>query len=277
MPFDTLILGGDVVDGTGSPRYHADVGVSGGRIAAVGSLVGAEAERSVDGTGLVVAPGFIDMHTHSDLTLLDDPDGESKAFQGVTTEVTGNCSFSPFPAGRLGGRGLQRELGSVLRSRAEWDWETLDGWASRVETNGTSLNIAPLVGHSALRLAVGLSDDRPPTDDEMRDMRRLAAEAMEQGAFGLSTGLTLAPSMYASTDEIVALTQAIAPYEHAFYATHARVWAGWHVKAIEEAVEVGRRAGVPVQFSHIAIIDPRVVRCRAGNGGRDRACPPRGP
>jgi N-acyl-D-aspartate/D-glutamate deacylase len=126
-----------------------------------------------------------------------------------------------------------------------------------MEAAGVSLNVAPLVGHAALRMAVGLADNRAPTEDELRSMRRLAAESIEQGAFGLSTGLTLAPSMYASTDEIVSLAEAVSPYEDAFYATHARVWAGWHVRAIEEAVTIGRRAGLPVQFSHIAIIDPR--------------------
>ena len=257
MAFDTLLVNGDVIDGTGGPRYRADVGVSDGKITAVGSLGEAEAERTFNVAGQVVAPGFIDMHTHSDVSMLDDPGGESKAHQGVTTEVTGNCGFSPFPAGKGGGRELQSTLGSILRTNVEWDWSSLDGWASRTEAVGTSLNLAPLVGHSALRLAVGLAEDRPPHPDELDQMRRLAAESVEWGAFGMSTGLTLAPSMYATTDEIVGVAEAIAPYDYAFYATHARVWAGWHLKAIEEAVEVGRRAGVPVQFSHIAIFDPR--------------------
>ncbi|MEE8362577.1 MAG: amidohydrolase family protein, partial [Dehalococcoidia bacterium] len=116
--------------------------------------------------------------------------------------------------------------------------------------------------HSALRVAAGAVDDRPPTPDELGTMQRALRDTLEQGAFGLSTGLTLPPSSYADTDEIVALASVMAPYEHAFYATHARVWAGWHVKAVEEAVEIGRRARVPVQFSHIAIIDSREY----GNG-----------
>ena len=258
MAFDTLITGGEVVDGTGGPRRRADVGVKDGRIAAVGQLEEAQAERIVDGKGRVVAPGFIDMHSHSDVTMLDDPGGESMAFQGVTTEVTGNCSFSPFPAGRSSGPELQAALGTVLRSRAEWTWNDLDGWAEATEAAGVSLNVAPLVGHGAVRVAAGVNEDRPPTPDELAAMRRLAAAAVEQGAFGLSTGLTLAPSMYAETDEIASLAEAISPFEDAFYATHARVWAGAHVKALEEAADIGRRAGVPVQFSHIAIGDSRV-------------------
>lgn len=257
MTYDILIQHGTVIDGTGQPRYQADVGVQGGRIAAVGDLSQATAARVIDATGLVVAPGFIDMHTHSDVTLLDDPGGESMAHQGVTTQVTGNCSFSPFPSGEGGIRDFQRRMGSLLPSRIQWQWTDLDGWATFMEQQGVSLNVAPLVGHSALRVAAGAVDDWPPASFEMKTMQRLAAEAVEQGAFGLSTGLTLPPSSYATTDEIVELVKAIAPYPGAFYATHARVWAGWHVKAIQEAVEVGQRAGVPVQYSHIAIIDKR--------------------
>ncbi len=257
MTFDTLIRNGTIIDGTGRPRFTAHLGIARGRIAAIGTLAGAEAARIVDATGLIVAPGFIDMHTHSDVTLLDDPGGESKAHQGVTTEVVGNCAFSPFPAGQAGARGLQAALGSILPSQIEWEWTTLDAWANLMERNSVSLNVVPLVGHAALRVAAGVSEDRPPTADEMRAMQRLAAETVEQGAFGLSTGLTLPPSSYATTDEIVEVAQAIAPYEGTFYATHARVWAGWHVKAVEEAVEIGQRAGLPVQYSHMAIIDQR--------------------
>ena len=251
MEFDTLITNGTVVDGTGRLRYEADVGISRGRIAAIGRLEDAEAASIVDAAGLVVAPGFIDMHSHSDMSLFDDPGGESKAHQGVTTEVTGNCSYSPFPIGPGGTADL--DMGWKFKRQ----WTDLDGWANQLETNGISINVAPQVGQAALQIAVGATQDRPATQDEMRAMQRLAAEAMEQGAFSLSTGLTLAPSMYADTDEIVALAEAIAPFEGAFYATHARVWAGNHVGAIEEAMEIGRRAGVPVQYSHMAIIDPR--------------------
>ena len=119
------------------------------------------------------------------------------------------------------------------------------------------MNLAPLVGHSALRVAVGLTEDRPPTADELSGMRHLAAQSVEQGAFGLSTGLTLPPSSYGGTPEIVSLAEAIAPYRHAFYATHARIWAGQHVAAVEEAATIGRESGIPVEFSHIAIIDKR--------------------
>ena len=257
MAFDTVLLNGVVVDGSGRPRYPADVGMAGGRIEAIGALGESEAARTIDVSGHVVAPGFIDMHTHSDLSLLDDPGGESMAHQGVTTQVTGNCSYSPFPAGRAGPEAVRRALTGVFEYQRPWTWSTLDEWADALESSGMSLNVAPQVGNAPLRAAVGALEDRPANEDEIREMARLVSEAIEQGAFSMSTGLSVAPSAYASTDEVVALAKAVARYDGAFYATHARVLPGWHVKMVEEAVEIGRRAGIPVQFSHMAIVDRR--------------------
>ena len=253
--FDVLIRNGKVIDGTGKPRYDADVGISQGKIEAIGRLGSAEAATTIDAIGLVVAPGFIDMHSHSDTTMLSDPGGDSKAYQGVTTEVTGNCGSSPFPVAS------DPDLAEYQRStwpflEPEWDWTDLAGWAEYTNSSGTSLNIAPQVGQGEIRKAVGLNDDRPPTPDEMREMRKLAAEAMEQGAFSLSTGLTIVPSSFASTEELVDLVEAISPYEGAFYVTHARVW--HHILAMEEAVEIARRSGVALQYSHVGIVDPRL-------------------
>ena len=266
MKFDTIIRGGTVINGDGSPGRRTDVGIAANRIAAIGDLGAATADAAIviEAGGHVVCPGFIDIHTHSDVSLIDHPGGESKAYQGVTTEVTGNCGFSPFPAGPGGIEALRHGLGSNQRSRAPWNWRDLAGYAAAVHENGVSINIAPLAGHSALRIATGAVDDHRPTDDQMTLMQRLLSESLEQGAFGMSTGLTLPPSSYADTDEIVSLASVMSHFEHAFYATHARVWAGWHVRAIDEAVEIGRRSGVPVQFSHIAIIDSREY----GNGDR---------
>ena len=240
MAFDVSILNGTVVDGSGRPGYKADVGVSDGRIAAIGALDRAESARRIDASGHVVVPGFIDMHSHSDRTLLHEPGAESRVHQGITTEVVGNCASTPFPVGPGGQASLDRSHVSDF----EWDWTDLDGWADHLERGGISLNVAPQVGHAAIRIAAGAVDDRPPTADQLKEMRRLAAESVEQGAFSLTTGLTLPPSSYADADEIAALVEAIAPYEGAFYASHARVWAGNHVGAVEECVEVARRAGV---------------------------------
>lgn len=254
MLFDTIIKNGTVIDGTGRIRYEADLGISKGKILAIGSLGDIDAGNYIDVSGLIVAPGFIDMHSHSDVTLLDDPEGESKAYQGVTTEVAGNCGFSPFPIGQHGPEGA---IDSDMKSRYPWVWNDLESWAETLESKGMGINVIPQVGHSAVRSAVGLRDDRRPNKEEIKEMRKLVIEAIEQGAFSMSTGLTLAPSMYADTDEIVALAEVLAKFDGAFYATHSRLWAGNHVKAVEEAMDIGRRAGVPVQYSHMAIIDSR--------------------
>ena len=254
MAFDITIIGGSVVDGSGKARYEADIGTVGGKITAIGDLSRAATRRSINASDHVVAPGFIDMHSHSDRTLIDDRNAESKVYQGVTTEVVGNCSYSPFPVGPLGSSVIAR---SHL-SKVDWTWTDHEGFAEFLESDGISVNVANQVGHSALRSAAGLLDNRPPTADELDTMRRLAAESVEQGAFSFTTGLTLPPGSYATTDELIEITRAIAPYEGAFYASHARLWADNHVGAVEEAIEIGAAAGVPVQYSHMAVIDSRV-------------------
>lgn len=254
MPFDTIINGGTIVDGSGKARYKADLGITSGKITAIDDLSQAEAAQKIDATGHMVVPGFIDMHSHSDRTLIDDRNAESKVYQGVTTEVVGNCSYSPFPIGPMGASPLVR---SHL-SEVEWTWTDHDGFAQFLEADGISVNAANQVGHSALRAAVGLLDNRPPTPDELKSMQHLAAESVEQGVFSFTTGLTLPPGSYSTTEELIEITKAIAPYEGAFYASHARLWADNHVNAVEEAIEVGRKAGVPTQYSHMAIVDSRV-------------------
>ena len=145
--FDLLISGGVVVDGTGAPAFAADVGIEGERIAAVGRLAGSEAARTLAADGLVVAPGFIDVHTHSDLTLLADRRGMSKVRQGVTTEVSGNCGYSPFPVVPERRALLEKTLSSIHGDAVEWDWTDLTGYRARAATQGIGINLAPLVGH----------------------------------------------------------------------------------------------------------------------------------
>jgi N-acyl-D-amino-acid deacylase len=253
--YDLVIRGASVIDGSGADPFVADVGVRAGRVAAVGEI-GAEvsAERVIDAAGSVVCPGFIDIHTHSDLTLIEDGRGESKLLQGVTTEVVGNCSFSAFP---IEPTRLELHADHLARATAAitpW-WTDLDGYAAAAHDRGLALNIAPLVGHGTLRVAALGVDQRDATTDELARMQRDLALALEQGAFGMSTGLTHVPSAYGGFDEVEALCTVLRQHD-ALYATHARAVAPDERAAVAEAVEIGRRTGVTVEFSHLAINRP---------------------
>lgn len=255
---DLLIAGGTVVDGTGSPGFPADVAVSGDRIAAIGRLDRPNAARIIDAAGKVVTPGFIDIHTHSDLTLRADPRGWSKLRQGVTTDVVGNCGMTPYPVSPDPERArLLRESLFSIAEEMPWGWDSLHGYRETLEAQGIAINLAPLVGHSALRGAVLGYDDRPASADELKAMGRLLAQALDEGAFGLSTGLTLPPSAYADTDEVVELCRILATRPGRLYCSHTRGETAAGPTGMREAYAIGRRAGVPVQVSHLAVNDPR--------------------
>jgi len=244
--FDYIIRNALVMDGGGGPAFEADVAITNGKIAAVGVVEG-EAERVIDGSDLVAAPGFIDMHSHTDSGLFTDPRAESKITQGVTLEVCGNCGFSSAPCLDEPGRA---ELDSWRkRCGIEDDWHTMGEFLSAYEKRQIGINIATLVGHCNLRAAVVGLEDREPTPDEIARMRQLAAESMEQGAFGISTGLIYAPGCFAKTPELIEITKGVAPYG-GFYASHMRDERDGLVEAVDETIGIGRAAGVGVQISH---------------------------
>jgi N-acyl-D-aspartate/D-glutamate deacylase len=256
--FDLVIRGADVVDGTAAQRRSADVGVRHGRIAAIGDIPdNAPAAQVIDGTGKVLSPGFIDIHTHSDLYLIQNGLGESKLRQGVTTEVTGNCSFAPFPI-----EPSRRELHVDHLARAtaniEVDWTDLAGYSQALTAAGLGINVAPLAGHGTLRVAAMGVEQRPATEDELARMSRDLETALEQGAWGMSTGLTHVPSAYGPFEEIADLARVLARHG-ALYATHCRDTTG-----ISESVELGRRTGARVEHSHMAINDPKLWGGAAG-------------
>ncbi len=247
-PFDVVIRGGKVVDGSGNSWIYADVGIRGGRIAAIGRLDGAAAQRTIDATGKVVSPGFVDMHTHSDYTLLVDGRAESKIRQGVTTEVLGEGT-SPGP--------VQGETEASTREAlaryglGEPDWRTLGEYFSRLERQRTATNVASYVSAGQVRVSVMGYEDRPPSPEELEEMRGLVAEAMEDGAQGLVASLE-GPYEVTTTEELIELAKVVSRYG-GIYATHLRGQAETLFESIAEAIEIGEKGGVPVQIFHIKV------------------------
>src|SRR5256886_3488682 len=202
MEFDVLIRKGRVLDGTGAPARAADVGVRGSVVARVGRLHGSKAGRIIDADGKYVAPGFIDIHTHSDVGILVEPTAECAVRQGVTTHVIGNCGDSPAPI-RDEYRDLAVRRFEYYSGANDWTWSSYEQYLDFMERRGVGINVAGLVGHGAIRLAVMGFDERPPTSAELNRMREHVDEAMRSGAFGMSTGLVYPPGCFAGTDEII--------------------------------------------------------------------------
>ena len=248
MAFDILIRGGNVLDGTGSPARAADIGIQRRRIARVGKLARAPAHRTIDAKGLFVAPGFIDIHTHSDIGILVEPTAECAVRQGVTTHVIGNCGDSPAPISE-GYRELATRRFEYYAQAREWDWTTYGEYLDFMGANGVGVNIAGLVGHGAIRTAVMGFDERAPNRGEMRSMKAHVEEAMAAGAFGMSTGLVYPPGCFAATEEIVELAKVVARHG-GFYASHIRGERETIVDAVKECIEIGEHAGCAVQISH---------------------------
>ena len=247
---DLLVRGGRVIDGAGNPWYRADVGVADGRIAAVGRLGGERAARTIDAHGLFVCPGFVDMHTHSDLRILVDPPHEAKVCQGVTLEVLGQDGLSYAPVTNDVLEELRNQLAGWNGDPPgfDWSWRTVGEYLDRLD-RGIAVNAAYLVPHGTLRMiAMGL-DDRPPTEDELGRMKSLLAEGLAQGAVGLSTGLTYAPAMFADDDELVALCQVVAQYG-GFYCPHHRNYGSHAIEAYAACLEIARRSGCALHLAH---------------------------
>lgn len=248
--FDLVIKNGTIVDGIRDSAYRADIGVSGEHILKVGNLQKAQAKTVLDATDRIVSPGFIDIHTHTDTQILVNPKAESKIRQGVTTELGGNCGGSAFP--------LKQPLSDYAKRQAEKagiivDWTDLEGFQAAISRTGTAVNHATLIGQGTLRSHVMGDDQRDPTIEELEKMKKLVAEAMEQGAFGISSGLEYTPSGFASTAELIELCK-ITAYYGGFYASHIRSEDKAVLEALGEAIHIAETADLPLQLAHFKAV-----------------------
>ncbi|MBV9893443.1 MAG: D-aminoacylase [Chloroflexi bacterium] len=257
---DALIRGALVLDGSGAPGVQQDVAIRGSRIAAVGEQVSKLSNgrtRVIDGGGLALAPGFIDMHSHADHTLPAFPRATNSISQGVTTEVVGLCGFSIAPVAPEAERAEQlRDQAGGLGPGLDWSWRTFAEYLERFDAARPAVNVIPLVGHHTLRiLAMGV-DDRAPTTAELSKMRSALSDALQQGAWGMSTGLIYVPGMFASTPELLELGQELARVD-GMYVSHLRDESDHLLEAIDEALTIGEQSGIRAQVSHLKITAQR--------------------
>ena len=244
--FDLLIRGGKIVDGFGRAAYNADVAIKDDRIVKIGDLSKATAARTIDARSLVVAPGFIDMLGQSETYLLIDPRANSKVMMGVTTEITGEGeSIAP-----INDRQIKEQEDFLRRFNLTIDWRTLDQYFKRLEKQGSGVNLGTFVGATQVREYVIGYDDRPPTPQELDQMKKLVAEAMRDGALGLSTSLQYVPARFAKTAELVELAKVAHQYG-GIYATHQRSEANTIDASLDEVFEIAQKAQIPVEIWHL--------------------------
>ena len=244
---DVLITNGNIVDGTGRSSYLSDLGIKDGKITAIGDLSASSSEKTIDAAGLVVAPGFIDIHTHSDMSLLADPRAESQIRQGVTTEVIGQCGTSLAPCTDESRKPIFGRKGSADLGT----WYSYSELLEVMDNAGIATNVVGMVGHGALRnVVMGLNAPRAATDEEVADMVSLLEKSLEEGAFGMSTGLEYHPGKMAGFDELAALCRAVAQVG-GYYATHTRNRDKRYFVGFGEAMDLARETTVRLQISHI--------------------------
>ena len=272
---DLKIVNGTVYDGLGGEPVKTDIGISGDRIVDVGDLSEAEAGETIDATDRVVCPGFIDAHSHSDTYLLIEPDAPSKLFQGITTEIVGNCGASAAPL-----HGDYKMPSDWLEKDYPADWTSVSEYRSLLESITPGPNTVLLIGHNTLRAGIVGYDDRHATPDEVAAMRRRLEESLEAGGAGLSTGLVYAPGIFAPREEIIALAEVVAAAGK-IYTSHMRSESSRLLEAIDETLDIGRRVDCRVQVSHLktsgkanwGLIDGAIERIeKAQSEGMEVAC-----
>jgi N-acyl-D-amino-acid deacylase len=250
MQCDLLVAGGTVVDGTGADAVVADVSIKDGKILAIGQLTEVETSSRLEAAGLLVTPGFIDIHSHSDLTLILDPRAVSSISQGVTLEVVGNCGHGCAPIRDVD---LVRSNIYGCKQEHELDWTTMAGYLERLEAGKPGVNVLSLVANGNLRLAAAGLVDRPSTAAELAEMKRMLEQGLEEGAFGYSTGLEYGPERECPEQEIAELCR-VTRKAGGFYATHTRNIDGDPAETIDEAIRTARAASIALQISHISVV-----------------------
>ncbi|MCK5635191.1 MAG: D-aminoacylase, partial [Anaerolineales bacterium] len=246
--FKIIIKNGTIIDGSGTRTFEKDIGIIGDKIVAIDELENATADIIIDGKGLVVSPGFIDIHSHTDLELIVNPRAESKILQGVTTEVSGNCGSSPFPFN-------DSDFKEADENAFEWygfhlDWRNIEAFLRKLEDQKVSINYATLTGHGSLRSCVIGKNDVQPTVEQLAEMKNILERTMQEGSFGLSTGLEYAPGSYALTSELIELNKTVARH-NGIYATHMRSEYDRVEEAVQEALQICKKAEVSLQISHL--------------------------
>ena len=254
IKYDLIIDDGTIIDGTGNKRFNGDIGIKDGRIIKIADEIKGKSKKYIDADGLIVSPGFIDMHGHSDFTLHINNKGESKIRQGITTEVTGNCGGSGGPVTKKHFSDLLQFLAtSVIMDdalKAKWNWKTQKEFVDYFSKDGLSFNIVPLVGHGTIRVAVMGFDKRKPTEAELKKMLKLLRNDLESGLFGLSTGLEYEPEIGTQIEELIAMCKVVKEY-NGIYTTHLRNEGRDVHECIKQAIEIGKQTGVSVEISHL--------------------------
>jgi N-acyl-D-amino-acid deacylase len=246
--YDTIIRNGRIIDGTGSPWFAGDVAIEGGRIVRIGKLDGEQANNVIDAQGHFVVPGLIDIHSHSDLTIVLEGRASSSVAQGITTQIMGNCGISAAPT-----RDHELYYGALdpaMTRGLNCDWLSFAEYFGRLADQGVGTNVATLAGHGNIRVAAMGYDDREPTAAEMDRMKELTAQAMEDGAVGLSSGLAYAPGPYAKLEELIELGKVVGQY-NGIYTSHIRNQTEGIGAAVDEVIAVGEQAGITAHVSHM--------------------------
>ncbi|MBU2508515.1 MAG: D-aminoacylase [Bacteroidetes bacterium] len=249
-PLDILVSGGFIIDGIRGQRFKADIGIKNGRIVDIGNLIDANGEHTINASGLIVSPGFIDIHSHTDLDLIPNPKAESKIRQGVTTEITGQDGFSEGPVSE---RDIERKLKNFKDQYGEdLPWRSLGEFLDDFSTRKFSVNLASMLGMGTLREVVVGMDDRPASSDELIRMKYEVEKGMGEGAVGLSSGLEYTPGSFAPTDELIELCKS-APGKYRIYSTHMRNEDDTVLEAVDEAIKIARESNSKLLLSHLKV------------------------